>query len=239
MSGHRPPYFLPARARARRARAATRARDSRCRAFTLAELSVVIGIVVVLIALLIPALGTLRQNARDVVCVGRLRDLSMACTSYFADHGRYPDPPRSATTPLLPLPASASASAQPQNIDTRLLNALEPYVKYPVVALNAAASDLPPAAQCPSVEDVADGRGPWPGADPASSVYYTGYVYAARLTETPNVILSGGALLPGLPLPDLLNVRVTLPLRMTAPSPGGRRASPLCRCRRACSPPSL
>ena len=47
--------------------------DRQCRAFTLIELLVVISIVVLLMALLVPALSRARRQARAVVCQGNLK----------------------------------------------------------------------------------------------------------------------------------------------------------------------
>jgi prepilin-type N-terminal cleavage/methylation domain-containing protein/prepilin-type processing-associated H-X9-DG protein len=59
---------------------------SRRRAFTLVELLVVIGIVAVLIALLVPALGRAREGARRTVCASNLRQLAGACLAYAQAH---------------------------------------------------------------------------------------------------------------------------------------------------------
>jgi prepilin-type N-terminal cleavage/methylation domain-containing protein len=55
------------------------------RAFTLIELLVVIAIIAVLIALLLPALGHARLNARATVCGSRLQQLGVATTAYLND----------------------------------------------------------------------------------------------------------------------------------------------------------
>ena len=68
----------------------TKPTGRRAYAFTLVELLVVIGIVAVLIALLLPALGRARENARRVQCASNLRQLAAAFTAYHTDHRRYP-----------------------------------------------------------------------------------------------------------------------------------------------------
>ncbi len=54
--------------------------------FTLSELLVVIGIMVVLIALLMPALRRVRRAAQGVVCLGRLRQIGQAMRLYAAEN---------------------------------------------------------------------------------------------------------------------------------------------------------
>jgi len=63
------------------------------RAFTLAELLVVIGIIVLLIALLFPVIARARENARRVGCASNLRQLALAFIMYANDNRqRYPAP---------------------------------------------------------------------------------------------------------------------------------------------------
>jgi prepilin-type N-terminal cleavage/methylation domain-containing protein/prepilin-type processing-associated H-X9-DG protein len=60
-------------------------------AFTLVELLVVIGIIALLIAILLPTLSKVRENARRVECASRLRQLAAAVHLYANEHrGKVP-----------------------------------------------------------------------------------------------------------------------------------------------------
>ncbi len=67
-----------------------RVRRPRCEGFTLIELLVVVSLIVLLIALLLPALGSSREVARSVSCGSNLRQIGNAAISYTRDHeGRW------------------------------------------------------------------------------------------------------------------------------------------------------
>jgi type II secretory pathway pseudopilin PulG len=59
----------------------------------LTELLVVIGIVAVVIAILVPVLGSARASSQNVACLGNLRQMMMAFNLYAADNKEVlPDP---------------------------------------------------------------------------------------------------------------------------------------------------
>ena len=60
------------------------------RGFTLVELLVVVGIVSLLMAILLPALGAAREQARRTVCGSNLRQIHHAVHMYAQDHKRLP-----------------------------------------------------------------------------------------------------------------------------------------------------
>ena len=63
----------------------------RAAAFTLIELLTVIAVIGVLAAILIPAVGKVRERAHQTQCVSNLRQLAVAATMYASDHkGDYP-----------------------------------------------------------------------------------------------------------------------------------------------------
>jgi prepilin-type N-terminal cleavage/methylation domain-containing protein len=66
-------------------------RHLRFTAFTLIELLVVIAIIAILAAILIPAVGKVRESANQSKCVSNLRQLAVAANMYASDNnGDYP-----------------------------------------------------------------------------------------------------------------------------------------------------
>jgi type II secretory pathway pseudopilin PulG len=59
--------------------------------FSLVELLVVIGIIVVLAAILLPALNSSRRRAHMTACTNNLRQISLGWTMYQGDYN-YPSP---------------------------------------------------------------------------------------------------------------------------------------------------
>jgi len=66
--------------------------SSRSRAFTLIELLVVIGIIVVLLAILLPTIARARDRAHTVKCASNMRQIYMASVMYADMLGKLPIP---------------------------------------------------------------------------------------------------------------------------------------------------
>ncbi len=91
-------------------------REQKRNGFTLVELLVVVAIILILIALILPAIQRVRESANKVECANNLRTIGQGINLYLVSHGKYfptgggdnyesiyPSPPRglsSAATPI-------------------------------------------------------------------------------------------------------------------------------------------
>lgn len=61
--------------------------------FTLVELLVVVGIIVVLLAILLPVISSAREKARQTSCISNLHNIATAAKIFYQDNKSYPDQP--------------------------------------------------------------------------------------------------------------------------------------------------
>lgn len=78
--------------------------------FTLVEFLVVVGIVAVLLALLIPAIGRGREAARRINCINNLKQIALSLQSYHATHEVFPSGSVNATGPVESAPGGRPMS---------------------------------------------------------------------------------------------------------------------------------
>lgn len=103
------------------------------RAFTLVELLVVIAVVAILAALLLPALSSAKERARQAQCAGHLRQIALATTLYVDD--------QEDTFPWQPEDGLAAKAVGGHG--TNYYDFLMPYLRNPNVWLCASTRDAP------------------------------------------------------------------------------------------------
>jgi len=64
----------------------------RKKGFTLIELLVVISIIAMLLAILMPSLQKVKEQAKNITCASQLRQQGIAFVSYSTDYYKYPRP---------------------------------------------------------------------------------------------------------------------------------------------------
>ncbi len=96
----------------------------RFRAFSVAELLVVIAVIGVLIAILMPVVGRLREEAMTLRCLANLRQIGVALNLYANDKQQY-------------YPPTFSSVRNPPNSKT-WMTTLAPYAGYPSNAMGSA-----------------------------------------------------------------------------------------------------
>ncbi len=122
--------------------------------FTLIELLVVIGIIVILMSILLPALNSARNRARIADTTAELKSISNACDAYQLQFGVFPGIFNEATISSSHATAGNSISGT-QNLMISLLGALSPIANSPTfttVTINATSTAYvnPPAFTSPS-----------------------------------------------------------------------------------------
>lgn len=138
-----------------------------CRAFTLLELLIIIGVIGIIAALLLPTLSQAKNRGKRVVCLNNLKQFALADVMYLHDNGGFPDP-----NPMVPSTTKRDRLAiLAQYLGTVLPSG--PISKWP------RRSEQPPWINCPMAKDSGIAEGVTLGGG-----IYTGYVYVGGLAQS-------------------------------------------------------
>ena len=93
----------------------------RPRAFTLIELLVVIAIICILVALLFPVFGRVREGARRASCQGNLSQIGLGIKQYMQDYNQ--------CMPYTELGTNLTGESQSSNGSYKWMDEIYPYIK--------------------------------------------------------------------------------------------------------------